>query len=286
MPPLNKSAKVGRHAADNALNEIKHFTQRFVNRFTFQNLRLAERYDKQGCHILVHFRMRRTSKEYIALFHSMKAKSDSEGREAQIGMSCPLTQNRDTSERVDAFIVENRSKVDVRFSHWVNQEAVLINVVKLIDCPEKIIPSLVWVESVDSFFHRWRHAVYFAVSGLFIFVGTVVNRKIDVTEWPSFISWDSDSFSSDKYQHVGQMVQGAPEVLNGVSGDGAHWGGNILAIDECIDWLTGLRIALGPDFIWCSAKKRPHDDFEIVDVLLGPLGFYHQPSPLDSQKER
>ncbi len=74
------------------------------------------------------------------------------------------------------------------------------------------------------------------------------------------------------------MVESAPEIMYGVSGDCRERTGAILNLAYVINQLSRLRLALGPDFVWIGAVEGPNLTLQIRDVLFGPFNtFGHDP---------
>jgi len=151
-----------------------------------------------------------------------------------------------------------------------NQHAVLVDVVKSMESPEKFIPTFVWFESVDRFYRVLPHSLYFSRRFGVVPCGIFGNGEVDV---PS----GHDARTANEYELVSQMVQGTPEILNNIANNRTEVAGDLLdGRGKIMDQLSRLRIALCGNYIWlgrCS-EKRTDFDMQVTDVLLGPLNFY------------
>ena len=96
-----------------------------------------------------------------------------------------------------------------------DNQAVLIDVVQAVEGPEVgPLPSLVWFERADCVNRVLPHALYFSQKSGFEFFGAFGNKKarlIPVTLGPP---------SADQIELLGQMVEGASQVVENVPGDG------------------------------------------------------------------
>jgi hypothetical protein len=144
----------------------------------------------------------------------------------------------------------------------------LIDSVKAID-DGKItsLPSIVWFGTIDRVYSVLPQALYFSRSAGFELRGATVGREINV-------AIANGSGIVDKPQLLSQVVQGAPEILQNISGDCSNGIRYFFDSKKIIDQATRLRVALGPDFIRVGVEEDPDLSLEIDDVLFGPFNFY------------
>ncbi len=101
----------------------------------------------------------------------------------------------------------------------------------------------------------------------FVFCGIVRDREVNpVRVWRFVPSVAADNL-------IGEMVEGAHEVLNGVTGDQRHTFGDGFGARDVINQLARLLIMLGPDFIRIGVKEGMDLSLQLRDVVLGPLDF-------------
>ena len=89
---------------------------------------------------------------------------------------------------------------------------------------------------------------------------------------PSFRA--SCPFRPNEKQLLCNMIYDASEVVNRVASDTRDTVGNGISSGYVIDQLSGLRIALGSDFVWLGIKKGFQSSVKVTDVLFGPFNFY------------
>lgn len=147
-----------------------------------------------------------------------------------------------------------------------NQQTVLIDAVESVEPPKGVIPSLVWFDRIDSVYGILPHSMYFSVHSGLIFRGVIKDRKVNVTGV-------GDVSSPDPEQPIGQVVEGASEVLQDVPGDTGNLKRDGLNVNEVIDQLTRLRITLGRDFIGVGCLKGEDCRLQLLDMLVGPFDF-------------
>lgn len=265
---------MGLETLDNVVNEIGHISERFVNRLTFNNLRLSERYDKGELGCIVHFTIGESAEEFAAYFQLVETQFDENLRGSQIGMPNPLLKSGLTAKEFVLHLLKDTAKVHIGFFDQANNAAVLLNVVKLVEQPKTVIPTFVWFERVNRFYRRIGRALYFAKSVGFVIRGAVVNRERDMRKRVFLIGRDANAFCSDMDQLIGEMVQRASQVTKSVGNELVYRDRNGLDAFQIIDRLTRLRIALGPDFIRLGVVEPSKPSLQVTEVLFGPFGFY------------
>lgn len=245
---------------DNLPNKLAHLMKRFDDRITHDNPNFVERYIELECHLLIHFRFR-DGMEYIASFqHANGYHRREKFAKVRNGLAlqssrdfCPLTW-RDTS----AAIRRSNSK----------QQAMLVDVVKAVKTPERVIPSFVWFDTLNRVNRILPHALYFSSEkGRCVFRGTLDDGKT---------GFAARSVACHKNKVIGEVVKGTSEVVKNVPADGNNIIGDIPNADEVVADLSLVRIALNFDYIWAcpGVKKGCASGLQILDVLFGPLDFY------------
>ena len=129
-----QSDQQGLETENQVVNIIRHLNERWEQRLTLDNLRLAERYVKGELHLLIHFRVGGVTEEYAAL---LKRK-------------LPISGPQEDVERRELFsdvgrpqFMNVRPDVEAMVSGAYGQEGtVLVDVVQLVDAPERIVPHL------------------------------------------------------------------------------------------------------------------------------------------------
>ena len=127
-------------ARNQVINEVDKLMQAWDQRIRFGNLRLAERFLNFDLNILLHLRFD-SGEEGILGFH-------------QISSAIPIGSKEK---------VVSQGK----------EGTVLVDVVKLVDSPERIIPTFVWFEPVDCLNSLQKHSLYFFLGLSASYISTV-----------------------------------------------------------------------------------------------------------------
>ncbi len=138
----------------------------------------------------------------------------------------------------------------------------LIDVVKSMEMPERIIPTFVWFDRIDSVYGILPHALYFSPTLDYIFRGTLGDRKRGVCS--GYVAPRQDKL-------ISQVIESAPEILEGASDDQRNVGRNVMNAEDIIAALSRLRVILKENFIWVGSEKMIESDLRITDMLVGPF---------------
>ena len=246
-------------AFNQTLNKIHHLMERWEQRITLRNLRLSDRFLKLELHILLDFIVKDTGERWIACLEKIP-----EGRE-------PIVQH-------DAIAVNRK------------QSTMLIDVVKLVDSPEQIVPILVWLECIDSFYGFGAHTLYFSSLLPFVSNGILSNREFDEPRRRKAGTYPN--------QLICQVIEGATEVLDDITGGTnsreaqgskrpkSEDRGDELSRREitCLyakdSWiilseqLSRCQIRIGGDSVNLLVPKSDDLRLQVQEMLLGPVNFY------------
>jgi len=211
--------------------------ERWQKRPALRNLRIAERFLNFELHIILHLRVKHSGEIWGLCFEQIRSHRE------------PIP---------DKLVVLPNSK----------KGAVFVNNVKLVDTPEQIIPAFVWLERINSFYRFRPHALYFSSLTGFISIKVLCNREHSVTIGNS---------SPNHNKLMGEMVKGAPKVMNNVASGGNCIEGQNRDIGyECPLWtaLAKTEIHLANDYCRAFIPKGNEFGLEITEVFFGPLDFY------------
>jgi len=262
------SSEVPLKTSDDVLNVIDHVMDRFEKRLTLNNPRLVEHYLEVRLNLLIRFRIDLIDVDYLALFcrADQMAGIENEARVDDVALPGVLE---------DAPVVDT-----VRSGCGCYHEAVLVDVVQLVEPPERFIPSLVRLGTVDSISRHVRHALYFSLTrvGGFVFFGgfDIKDRKVDVPlvafgERSTLIV--NEAANSDKL--IGEMIESGPHVEKNIAGDSSDGVGDRLEFGKIINAMrAGLRLYLAADYIGGGRKIGLDCGIEILDVLFGPFDLH------------
>lgn len=144
---------------------------------------------------------------------------------------------------------------------------VLVNSVKAMESPERVIPSLVWVDVPDRIYNFLPHALYFCSKSGLEFRGR--NRLIEDWElslWARLLAVDDD-------KGAGEMIESRAEVVNSIPHDAKQRWRDRVSLQDVDDWLKGIAIDIYPQGVRTRAIKNPHSGLEVLDMFFGPLDF-------------
>ena len=238
--------------ADDAANEVSHMVERFKNRLTSDNLRLSERYIKSELKALVRLSMVGGSGhvyDFIAAFERHRSFRE-----------CDLPSGSENN----APAVERHGSRE--------HEPMLVNTVELMDMPEGIVSSDVRLYRTQDFFSAHRHLVYFSLAnGRCILLGTFADGEVSVFVRSSTASFD---------QLPNKMVEGTPEIVNGISDHQVDFVGDGLNTADIKSYMLNLSFRLDSKRIRLRVAEHANPAIQITDVLFGPFNF--ESYPVDS----
>ncbi len=229
-----------------ALCSVNQLLQRWEHRITPNNLRLAERFLNLELHILLHLRIIETGIVWGVLL------------EKELPVEPRGVQKEVMSKR--------------------EQSSMLINAVKLVNAPERIIPAFVWLEPIQSFYDLWPDAVYNSGLTGFVTIQILANRKVILC---------GNSASCNQKQAAHQVVEGASQIVRDVACPSEHFdrearhssvsigsGETLLEFERGLirRAISTLQVSIGDNYV--SALCGQDVGCEILEVLFGPFNFY------------
>jgi hypothetical protein len=162
---------------------------------------------------------------------------------------------------------------------------VFVDVIKLVDSPERIVSAFVWFEPVDLFYRFRSHSLYFSSFVGFVLGGSLRNGKFDLPEF--FIG-------KTRRTHNGEMlcevVKRRSEVVNHISSNGNDIEGksrDALQIGRSVQERYGMgrdiKIDIANDYV--RVFEGQNLGCQITQVLLGPFDLYaNQNNSVDGLK--
>ena len=254
-----QSRKVG----NDVVNKLRHTVDRFENRLTLDNLRLVERYLEMNTILIIEFNIGTPPHKFVAYLQ----------REAPYGHPGSSERGERFGERLSRMtsVVDILQHLQISWPHIAeraisrrNQQTVLVDIVKLVQVPERPISTFVWFDRPDRIFRLPPRELYFSLNSGFEFRGVVGDREINVLEGAGLPGSDADKLMSE-------MIEGVADVVDSVPCDEGDAQGHIITAGQIADALSGLRIVLDVADIGVSCIKRGDLALEIVDVLFGPF---------------
>jgi hypothetical protein len=249
---------------DDAVNKVREFGEKWNNRLTLDNLRLAERYLKVEIEILVHLLAgRETSKpnHFCAIMCNEISRT---GRNRANGRFDVFSAHEFTSSLNDVDIGVSVSKAPSTQTIGRNeQEAMFVDVVKLLEYSEQFVPTLIRLDSFDSVYRARRDAIYYSSASGVLELGAGICKR------ESGLASGEERICNDKLPS--QMVKGASQVLNRFSGDQRELNRNLAINLNSIDEYSGLRVGIAQNFVWVDFFEGTNPGVQITDVLFGPF---------------
>ena len=261
------SCEQGPEGQNNIVNQINHLLERFEQRLTLSNPRLAKRYDEITLQLLLHLRTR-DGEEFVACLQREDRSLERHEQVGHVGTRKGHIPSVATGKRLlDGSPFTWRDAAEVIRVSDCNQQAVLVDVVKFVEQPERVVPTFVWFDRVDCVYGILPHALYFSRAFGFVFRGTFKNRERCPKR--GFLASNQDKL-------MGQVVQRTSEIVQSVAGDCRKRRRSLRKINDVKRKLSRLRIALASDYIWLGEAKSESIDYgrQVVDVLFGPFDFY------------
>lgn len=249
--------------SDNDLSDyFGHLIERFNNGLALDNLRLVERYVNRELHILLKFRMV-DGAEFVACLQWDAGDGDQMPFEVRSALTW-MTVHEDFLE-LRSFTWRSAA-AHVRRAGG-KQQAVLVNLVKFVDTPERIVPTFVWFDRMDRVFSLLPHALYFSVEeGRHVFCGIASN-------WETALRGNGATSLADEM--AGKMVEGTSQVLQNVPDNQRDLQRHLGNALDVIGALLRIQIILEPNGIWLATPAGEcfkQDIPQVVDVLYGPFG--------------
>ena len=248
----SKSEQEWLKIADNAVHKIRHTIQRFKNRLTSDNLRLAERYINSELEILVRFTaIGRVGQVYDVTAHLKRN-------------SGPLSECN--------FLASSDHEIPLAVTCSEGyQNSMFVEPIQFVNVPQRVIPTETRLHLTQDFVSTREHLVYFSLTnGRCIFlrtIGIAANREISVFPWCS---------SSCFNKLPSKVVESTSEVVDSVSDNHREiWWDSLDALDIKRSVLNcGHWVWLGSDCVRLISRECLDSSIQLTDVLYGPFNFF------------
>ncbi|TIR27199.1 MAG: hypothetical protein E5X07_28415 [Mesorhizobium sp.] len=253
-----------------AFDEIDELLEAWDNRLTVDNLSLAKRYIEGELKIAFEFSLwvgaEAPRKNYIAVIQRILDLSGSKGDWRELGHY--EVGGQASAIRVHSLEAGQRihfpQKLGVR-SPDRDQGGMLIEDVQLVQTPEGVCPSFVWLKALDHdlgigrdpFQVFGRHAIEDLFGGTYWEVGVLE------------LSAARDPICYGK--RSGQRIEGGPEVVDYIPDNRPPAIGDLFDEVKLRMLVSRLRLSVGDDFIGLSPVVGDDLGFEVTKMLLGPV---------------
>src|SRR5580704_3789728 len=257
--PVSSAVNKGKEVAYDLADAAQRLFKNNKYDFSFRDPRFIERYLQEKLWILVHARLFGINGDCVACFQ----------RE-----SIPEGQSGVTVDASDALGQELRraaaeGRVDERKGCASgHQKAMLVDNVEAVESPQGIIPSLVWLDSLDRIYGVLPHALYLSRKSGVLLLG----ERFTLADWETDVLGRL-GLSRHSDEPTREVIKSASQVLNRVSSNHAEMCWNRSHFCDCINSLSSLRISLYDSAIGVSSREVVSGSPEIIDVLIGPVDF-------------
>ena len=249
---------IGSKVKNHTVNLVANEFQKQVKWGVLHNPRLVNRYTDEELHILIRFRCGE-GKEFAACLQGFfgELKIDEDAQTLRIWRT-----GSDGSLRRRLRALAWRHSIREARKPQGKQQFVLVDNVKSVELPEKVISTLVWVETVEALYRKLPHALYFSGSLGPVLVGGVTDWETAYARWLISSSFDHST---------GDVVKSGPEIVDCVPGDGGEVEGDARNFDGIKADISRFRIDLASDFVWIEIPEFCESGVQLLDVLIGPL---------------
>lgn len=138
------------------------------------------------------------------------------------------------------------------------EQSVLINVVEPVEGPERVIPSVVWLDTVERFERLLLNAGYYSTQAGFIGLGGMSDGELCV-------SGDDGNYPTS------EVIESAAKTVQNIASDKRNVSRNGWNFTEVIHQFATFRIYLSECGDWVSIVKDPQSRIQLLEVLFGPI---------------
>lgn len=249
------SGQVRLESADNTRDALRQLMNRWDDRFTLADPRLAKRYLESKLLIRIYFRVRSTGIQHVACLERFR------GFLAEKEVNLGKRPTNTLSQQLRHFLTD----VDGRLDDHRDYQTVLVGIVQLVEHPELVtLPSLVRFQGQDVVYGVRGQSLYFSSQRGFVFLRGVM-RPDEERDFPV----GSATRVVDQVELLDQVVESGPEVLDGIPSDNADVGWKLGELEDAIRWASGLRVNLGANFVQVAVENGVDDLCELSDVMFG-----------------
>ena len=262
MERLGARACYSPEEIDNLRRRVSEQRERFKNRLSLENPRLAQRYVKKETRLVVRFKMRANGSaiDLAAIF---------EGR--TVGGSDVdelVGKHRVRLGAGDLFQLSPRAQPDASWpERQDDQETMFVDDVELVQGPEKfVLPSLVRLQPLELLHDRLRCSTYLSLHRGFVLfpveLGTAPDREVGL---------ERRLLAVVPNDGVGEVVERGSEIVDRVTQDQSDRVGDARVGENPTAVARAIRIVLADDGFGFRYSEPREFMPEIDDVLVGPF---------------
>jgi len=234
-----------------------HLVERWDDWPTLDNLRLSERRDDSELHLLLHFIVG-NGEQYIA---GLQREVTFGGADEDLPELVPRNRMWEIPFRELTW----RDAVRRHIRHRSKEQTMLIDVVKDMNDPRHLAPTAsIWLDRVNGIYGSLPHSLYFPGRFGLVFCRVLENWEIRSGGWATLAG-------GYRNEMIGDVIEGAPEVLEGIPGDDWYDGRNIVGVIKPIDSISSIGIIPQSDSISTLLREAAPLGLKVKHVLFGPL---------------
>lgn len=228
---------------NDAVSYVEKIFQDSLRRLAVYNFNVAKNYMSGKIDIRLHCRALVTKEEYHLVFCPIPDRQ----------LQCEPCTNT-AGDKVDFFETN-----DGRTGGDRSKDAVFVGVADFVQCPEKIVPSFVWLEPANQINNLLRERFATSFNGSFKLSGIARERERGV---PALLS--------RRLEGVAGLVERRAQVVDRVSRNvfERNWHG--LSELDLVRLTVALRIILTDVTVGVSFEEFRDLPFEVLDVLVSP----------------
>jgi hypothetical protein len=266
---------------DQVVDVINCLNKQWEDRFTLNNARLVENYLEGKAHFLILIETIAEAKNQFIALVERALPIGRIGDELEVKRLAEIDDGRHINTAIFQEVSESAPEKSRRGETSNSradcyQEAMLVDIVKLVKFPEQIVPSLVRFGSVDSIYRRLRHALYFSFTRGFVFRGTI---RVDYRETDLLLFGSAQDNAllgaPDLHEMPSEMVKGASCLLEDFSRDERDSPDNRLSTSEVMmRCVRKFSVWLDANLIRLAIEKGLDPRFQFLDVMVGPCDLH------------
>ena len=241
---MTSATTVSCEGFDNAVNQLRQLSERWDNRLSLKGLVFSEAYSKGALKYLADFDILwgGHSNNYQAVFQRLLNIAVSDG---------------------DVEAISFKDKIG--YAHNVcyrNKELMFIRDIEIVETPEGVIPSCVWLHCPNQIQNICAGATYFHfLNSTFKAIFAFGYREIDTL----------DVAIVEANEITGEQVEGAPKVVNGIPNECRKIARNLFTNASDPSMHVGFRVVLNDDSIRLSVKESADFGLKVNDMAVGPF---------------
>jgi hypothetical protein len=250
LPHRTISEEKGPEGFEDALDFSANVAKARNERLTFKNI--AESYFKAKVRILVVLRSvsGKPSTQFVAVFERALES------EAALSRLSAIEQFH-----LEHSLLDDGQRVGSRDRH---EQAMLVHNVEFVEPTKSIVPSMVWLLSLDEIERLLAGTLYCSL-------------KVGFKDFQILPIEDRETGADIRRVTIGQnqlpseMVKAGSQVMDSISENEGNFLGRTLEGSKLYDSVARLRIVVGNSAVWVALPESVQFGFEIADVLFGPF---------------